>query len=212
MFTKKQNWILSVIVCFFVGTVLQNLLAVKTFEINGVSTVAGGIVLTWLVFACSDIITEIMGEKFAFRCCVIGTGVNLIWSLLCQIVIHIHGNNPYIADCVATVFGSTWRITLASTIAYIGGSWINNHIMGTLHRRDGDEKYYKRAILSTVAGQVFDDYVFVFLAFAPLGISAIENPWSAIAIMPLISAVTETIIESIFTPISKKVVEKIKSL
>ena len=77
--------------------------------------------------------------------------------------------------------------------------------MAKLKERDGEKKYYLRAISSTAFGQLVDDYAFVFLAFAPFGISAIENPWMAIFTIPLISATMETIIESCVTPISKKV-------
>lgn len=80
-----------------------------------------------------------------------------------------------------------------------------------LHKKDGEKGYYKRAILSSWFGQLFDDYVFVFLAFAPFGISAIENPWSAILTVPLVSAIVETVIEAIVTPWSKKICEIIKS-
>ena len=82
--------------------------------------------------------------------------------------------------------------------------------MDKMHKRDGEKKYYRRAIISTAFGQLFDDYVFVFLAFAPFGISAIENPWSAIITVPLISAIVETVIEAAVTPISKRICDTIK--
>ena len=83
--------------------------------------------------------------------------------------------------------------------------------MDKLKQHDGEKRYYLRAISSTAFGQLFDDYVFVFLAFAPFGISAIENPWGAILTVPLVSAVVETVIEAIFTPVSKKICDVIKA-
>jgi uncharacterized PurR-regulated membrane protein YhhQ (DUF165 family) len=103
------------------------------------------------------------------------------------------------------------RITLSSAIAYIGGSYLNNHIMDKLHKRHGERKYYFRAILSTAVGQLFDDYVFWFLAFAPFGWSALEKSWEMIAFLPILSAVAETIIEAVITPVSERVAYGIKA-
>ena len=210
-FSRKQEIIVWTMVFYFLGSIMMNILAMKTMKIGNVSVFACGIFLTPFVFACNDILTECAGEKFAFKCVLVGAGVNLFWSLLCGLAIATKGNNEYIADCFKTILGSTWRITSASIIAYIGGGWVNNRIMASMKNRDGDKRYYTRAILSTAAGQLIDDYVFVFLAFAPLGISAIENPWNAIITIPILSAIAETLIEAIFTPISKRVCTEYKA-
>jgi uncharacterized integral membrane protein (TIGR00697 family) len=208
---KSYKYILIVLFCFLIGSVMQNILVVKTFEFFGIPILGAGIVLTWFVFACSDILTECMGEKFAFRACLGGVAINLIWSAITWLCIHIKGDNAYVAECYALVLGSSLRITISSAIAYIGGSYLNNHIMDRLHKRDGEKKYYFRAILSTAVGQLFDDYVFWFLAFAPFGWSALEKSWQMIAFLPILSAAAETVIEAVITPVSKRVAEKIKA-
>lgn len=209
-FTKSQLIITGVIAFYFLGSVMMNILTMKTLQLGSVSVFTCGIIMTPLVFACNDILTECMGKKFAYRIILVGAAINLAWSLLCALAIKLPGNNPYIAECFQTILGSTWRITTASIIAYIGGGYINNYIMAKMKERDGEKGYYARAIISTAFGQVFDDYVFVFLAFAPFGISAIENPWMAILTVPIISAIVETIIEAIFTPLSKYICDKVK--
>ena len=209
-FTKKQLIITGVIAFYFLGSVMMNILAMKTIQMGKISIFACGIMLTPIVFACNDVLTECMGKKFAYKTVLIGAGINLCWTLLCAIAIALPGNNPYIAECFKTILGSTWRITAASIIAYIGGGYLNNWIMDNMRKHDGEKRYYLRAILSTGAGQLIDDYVFVFLAFAPFGISTIENPWMAILTVPLVSAIVETGIEAVFTPVSKKICDVIK--
>lgn len=210
-FSKAQLIITGVIAFYFLGSIMMNILTMKTLQIGRVSVFTCGIMMTPLVFACNDILTECMGKKFAYKIILVGAGVNLAWSLLCAAAIALPANNEYIAECFKTILGSTWRITSASIIAYIGGGYINNWIMVKLREKDGEKGYYKRAIWSTWFGQLFDDYVFVFLAFAPFGISAIENPWTAILTVPLISAIVETGIEIIVTPISKKICDTVKA-
>lgn len=204
-FSKPQLLITGVISFYLLGSIMMNILTMKTLQIGSVSVFTCGILLTPLVFACNDILTECMGKKFAFKIILVGAGVNLLWSLLCAFCIILPGNNEFISESFSVILGSTWRITTASIIAYIGGGYLNNLVMQKLHDRDGRKGYYKRAILSTAVGQLFDDYVFVFLAFAPFGISAIENDWTAILTIPLISAIVETLIEACFTPASKKI-------
>ena len=210
-YNKKQLIILGVIAFYFIGSIMMNVLTMKTLQLGSVSVFTCGIMMTPLVFACNDILTECMGKKFAFRVILVGAGINLAWSLLCAAAIALPGNNEYIADCFKTILGSTWRITASSIIAYIGSGFINNWIMDRLKLRDGKRRYYLRAISSTAFGQLFDDYVFMFLAFAPVGISAIENPWAAILTVPLVSAIVETIIEAVVTPISKRICDIINS-
>lgn len=209
-FNKAQLIITGVIAFYLLGSVMMNILTMKSVQIGSVSIFTCGIVMTPLVFACNDILTECTGKKFAYRIILVGALVNLLWTLLCAFTIMLPSNNPYIAECYQTILGSTWRITASSIIAYIGGGYINNAIMAKLKTMHGEKHYYFRAILSTMFGQVFDDYVFVFLAFAPFGISAIENPWSAIATIPIISALVETGIEAVVTPVSKLICDKVK--
>lgn len=209
-FTKGQKAFVAVIVCFFLGTITQNILAIKTLQVNGVSTVACGVLLTWLAFAASDVVTELCGRKFANKMLLFGAASNLVFCAVCALAVWLPGNNEYVADCYATVLGSTWRISIASAVAYIGGGAVNNYIMDKMHRQYGDRKYSFRAIFSTVIGQLIDDYVFIFLAFAPFGISAIENDWKAVAIMPLFSLAAETVTGTLSAPLSKKVVKYIK--
>lgn len=204
-FNKKQLIMIGVIAFYFLGSLMMNILTMKTLQLGSISIFTYGIVITPLVFACNDILTECMGKKFAFRTILCGAAINLIWTLLCAIGIALPGNNPYISECFSVILGSTWRITAASIIAYIGGGYVNNIIMDRLHRKDGERRYYKRAIISTAAGQLIDDYVFVFLAFAPLGISQIENPWKAIITVPIVSAIVETAMEALVTPLSKRI-------
>lgn len=210
-FTKAQLIIAGVLAFYFLGSIMMNILTMKTMQLGKISVFTCGIMMTPLVFACNDILTECMGKKFAYRTILVGAGINLAWAGLCAISIALPGNNPYIADCFKTILGSTWRITSASIIAYIGGGYLNNWVMDKMKQKDGEKRYYERAIISTALGQLFDDYVFVFLAFAPFGISAIENPWNAILTIPLISAIVETGLETIATPISKKICDIVKA-
>ena len=108
----------GVIAAYFVGTITQNILAIKTFEFHGVSTVAGGVLLTWLAFASGDIITEILGRKAAIRCILIGAATNLLFCGICAIAVALPGNNPYVAECYPTQDNTTSNTLYERTRKY----------------------------------------------------------------------------------------------
>ena len=98
-FSKAQFIMVGVIAFYFLGSIMMNILTMKTLQIGNVSIFTCGIILTPLVFACNDILTECMGKKFAVKMVWAGAGVNLLWSGLCALTIALPGNNPYIAEC-----------------------------------------------------------------------------------------------------------------
>lgn len=209
---KSQKIMVGIVSTFLLVSVIQNILTVKTFNIGGISLYSGAFLIGWIAFACSDIITEMMGEKFGRKCAIGGMIANLAWAGICQLVIAIQGVNAEASSAFAILFSSAWRITLASAIAYFLGSFTNNIVMDKLHKKDGNDKYYKRAILSTLLGQAIDDYVFYILAFAPVGLAVYEMEWTTLLWLPAVYIVTETAIEAIFTPISKKTCDYIKKI
>lgn len=212
MFNKKQKIIVATLCVYFLTGVMMNILTMKTIQIATISIFTCGIILTPINFACNDILSECLGEKKAFRVILIGAGINIVWSILTAICCALPSNNQFISDAFSVILGSTFRITCASIIAFIGGGWINNRVMARMRNKDGDRLFYKRAIISTAFGQLVDDYVFVLLAFAPIGLSAIENPWDAVITVPLISAIVETCLECLITPVSKKVCTSFKGI
>ena len=202
----------GVITAYLIGCILQNILAVKTFAIGTLSVTTGGSLISWAVFACMDLITETKGKRFAVKVITIGTAANLLWNLLCQIAIHIPGNNQFIDDCYATVLGTGWRIAIASAVAFWLGNYVNTHVMAKMHERDGEKRFCTRAILSTVCGQIVDNALFYCLAFFPIGIPGTVE-MSTIQILQVVLATTaiETIIESCTTPFTKRVIRRFAS-
>ena len=83
----------GVIAFYFLGSIMMNVLTMKTLQLGSVSIFTCGIMMTPLVFACNDILTECMGKKFAFKVIMAGAGINLAWSLLCAFAIALPGNN-----------------------------------------------------------------------------------------------------------------------
>lgn len=213
---KLSNWIVILTAGYIAGAIAQNILAVKTFGTTMIAITTGGTLISWLVFACMDVITEIWGRKRAILTFTGGAILNLLFNLICWIAIQIPGTSDFIQSSYETVLGTGWRIVLGSITAFLLGNFINTQIMYLMKVHSKDQNNSKgfmfRAILSTLLGQLIDNGLFYLIAFSPLGIAGtIENPWHMILQLVIFTTCIETIVEAIVSPLTAKFVKHLKS-
>ena len=221
MFSKLKNikltdWLVAITAFYIAGSVLQNILAVKTFGTELVAITTGGTIISWLVFACMDVITEIWGKKRAIKTFVASAIFNLIFNGICWIAIALPGTSDFVQGSYSVVLGTGWRIAIASITAFLLGNYINTQIMHVMRVHSKDENNSKgfmfRAVLSTLFGQLVDNGLFYLMAFAPIGIAGtIENPWSLIGQLVLFTTLIETIVEAIVSPCTAKFVKYLRT-
>lgn len=147
--------------------VAVNFLALKVTRI-GPLTFGGAVVFFPITYILGDVLTEVYGFRRARRVIWLSFGAQLFaavmsWAVLAmppapdRLAIHEH----YLA-----VFSATPRIFAASLLAFLVGDFVNSVVMARRKVIDGGRAYWKRAILSTVAGQAADSLLFYPLAFA----------------------------------------------
>lgn len=213
---KLSNWIVIITACYIAGAIMQNILAVKTFGTSVIAITTGGTLISWLVFACMDVITEIWGKKRAIRTFIGGAILNLLFNLVCWIAITIPGTSDFIQNSYSMVLGTGWRIVIGSITAFLLGNYINTQIMHLMkvHSKDQNDskRFMFRAIISTLFGQLIDNGLFYLIAFAPLGIpGTVENSWSMILQLAVFTTCIETIVEAIVSPLTAKFVKHLKN-
>ena len=213
---KLSNWIVILTAGYIAGAIAQNILAVKTFGTTMIAITTGGTLISWLVFACMDVITEIWGRKRAILTFTGGAILNLLFNLICWIAIQIPGTSDFIQSSYETVLGTGWRIVLGSITAFLLGNFINTQIMYLMKVHSKDQNNSKgfmlRAILSTLLGQLVDNGLFYLIAFSPLGIAGtVENPWHMILQLVIFTTCIETIVEATVSPLTAKFVKHLKS-
>lgn len=199
----KKNKILQIMFGLYTGAIiLQNILATKQIDI-AMFTVTTGILVSPIVFIIQDIISEIFGYKNAKKMILLGFIMNFIGVLLFTLAIYLPSsqfwNNQ---DAFSSILGTTFRISIASFIAYITGSLINSKIMVTLKNKFS-KSLFVRAISSTIVGQFLDNAMFAFIAFYNV------LPISAIFSMILGGTIFETLYEVIFYPVTKFSIRKL---
>lgn len=218
--TKKlsfRTWILILGAFYFSGSLIQNLLAVKMLGTTTFTVCDSGTLISWLVFACMDIVTETMGKKSAIKYFTIASGLNLFFSIIYMIVMVLPGTDAVMSESFANVFGTNWRIVISSITAFWVGNYINAGIMYTMRVKAKNENskagFIARAIISTLFGQLVDNFLFETMAFGPFGIpGTYEMPWIAIIQMVAFGTFMETVSEAVFSPITATVVKRLKTL
>lgn len=205
----------TVVTLFVVSVICMNLLANKTLLQLEYIALDGGILISWLSFMCMDIITKHFGPKASNKISILASAINLMTCLI-FFVASIIPSNAADYSAFNSIFGGTWFILLASTVAFLSSAMLNNMlnfaILKTFKKNpDGKLAYAMSAYVSTFIGQFFDNFLFsviVFAGFAPIFWDGFH--WTVIqcATCALTGAVAELIMEIVFSPIGYRITKK----
>lgn len=213
---KLSTYFIILVSFYMVGSVMQNILATKTFGTPEISITTGGTIISWLVFLCMDVITEIWGKKRAIRCFWISGILNLLFSGIAWICIAIPGNNDFINGSYEVILGTGWRIVIASITAFLLGNYANTMIMYWMRVNSKNPNktfgFMIRAVLSTLIGQLIDNALFYLIAFSPIGIPAtIEQSWITILQLVGFTTAIETVVEAAVSPLTSLFIKKLRA-
>lgn len=218
-----NSWMLLVTCFYAAGSVIINLMAVKTlgiYDIIDYTTHFGdailpittaGTMISWLVFACMDIVSEVQGKKKAIQTFWTVGLINLFLTIVAAVICFIPGN-PWTSDTYAGIFAGNWGIALASMLAFILGNYANTLIICLMRTRAKDKKsgvgFAIRVGVSTLVGQFIDNALFYILALAPVfGLGGFTNPavrfdtWAHLFTVVGFTTLFELGVELLFTPL-----------
>lgn len=204
---KKSDWLLALTGAYCVISVMMNLLCMKpmSFGTNFI-WMDGGLLISWIVFLISNVITEVYGKREAIVVAGIATIIAFMMSIIAALEVFLPTLPQYNAQAehFANIFSNGPRTITSSAIAFFLGNLINVEIIDRLRNKaktlnnDNTKRFNFRAVLSTIVGQFADNAMFQIFAFAPIGISIFEMQWKDIGSAIAMSTIVETIIESFF--------------
>ena len=202
----------TVVTLFVVSVITMNLLANKTLYQSEILALDGGILISWLSFMCMDIITKHFGSKASNTVSLLAAGINLLTCVIFFIASAIPSNAGDFS-AFDGIFGGTWFILMASTVAFLSSAIINNtlnSLIGRFFRSNPDGKlaFAMRTYISTFIGQFLDNFIFsviVFVFCAPVFWNGFHWTYLQCATCALTGAVAELIMEIAFSPIGYKI-------
>ena len=197
---------------------------------EGIFIYGAGILFFPLGYVIGDVLTEIYGFARARRVIWTGFAAMIFLAFMSYVVVSLpafdgwacaasgfDGNGPLTsttdpdgptgAICQQTyesVFGSTWRIVVASIIAFWAGEFVNSYVMAKMKVLTKGRALWTRTIGSTVVGQGVDSLIFYPIAF--YGIWTTE----AVVTVMVTNWLLKVVWEAALTPVTYAVVGWLK--
>ncbi len=157
----------DLIMAAFVAVLLcSNLIGVtKAVTIAGFTFGAGNLFFP-LSYLFGDVLTEVYGYARSRKVVWAGFGALAYASLMSTIVVRLPPSPDWHEqEHLEAMFGSTWRIALASLIGYACGEFANSVTLAKLKVKTQGKYLWLRTIGSTIVGEAVDTLVFYPLAF-----------------------------------------------
>lgn len=156
-----------------------------------------------------DIMTEVYGYARARKVIWAGFASMLFATLMAYVVINLPQNpaepyNKIIQPAIETVFGNTWRIVLASIVAFWVGDFVNSFVLAKLKVLTKGKYLWTRTISSTFCGQGVDSLLFYPIAF--------YGKWQTETLIQIaiFNWLFKVAVEVLFTPVTYAVVGWLK--
>jgi len=171
----------------------------------GPITFGAGVLFFPISYIFGDVLTEVYGYARARKVVWAGFAAEAFASIMAWVVVSFPPAPSWPHQAAyETVFGATWRIVLASLLAFWAGEFCNSYVLAKMKVWSVGRRLYQRTIGSTIAGEAVDSLIFYPVAF--MGI------WSREQLLTVM--MTNYCIkvgwEALATPITYKVVAWLK--
>jgi queuosine precursor transporter len=156
-----------------------------------------------------DVLTEVYGYARARRAIWCGFAALLFAMIMSGLIVHMPADpgepwNTRLQPALEFVFGNTWRIVLASMLAFWFGDFVNSYVLARMKVVTQGRYLWMRTIGSTLVGQGVDSLVFYPIAFGGI--------WTADTLIKIIifNWTIKITIEAVCTPLTYAVVNGLK--
>ena len=176
-----------VMAAFVAILLLSNLIGAAKLSTVAGFTFGAGILFFPVSYVIGDVLTEVYGYANARRCVWMGFFAMLFMAFMSFVVVGMpaspdwgcasswdtmfaglvkeHGAGAICQSTYVSVFGSTWRIVLASVMAFWAGEFVNSFVLAKMKILTKGKHLWSRTIGSTVFGQAIDSAIFYPVAF-----------------------------------------------
>ncbi|MCR4681482.1 MAG: queuosine precursor transporter [Bacteroidales bacterium] len=140
------------------------LIASNIFETKQIAAgplhLTGGMLTFPLCYIIVKLVCEVWGYRKAIMLVWLGFVMNFLFLAAAAIVDFLPGAEYWTNDAgFHAIFGLSARITLASFIAFLSGSFLNAFIMSRLKKKYAGKKLPVRYIIAAVAGELLDSII-----------------------------------------------------
>ena len=155
-----------VIAAFVAILLLSNLIGAAKLSTVAGFTFGAGIMFFPISYVLGDVLTEVYGYANARRTVWTGFAALAFMAFMSWVVVSLPPADSWDGQAAyEAVFGQTWRIALASLIAYWAGEFVNSFVLAKMKIWTAGKHLWSRTIGSTFFGQAVDSALFYPIAF-----------------------------------------------
>ena len=206
---RYYDWVM---VAFVTVLVCSNLIGpAKIAQIDapllGTLNFGAGVLFFPISYVFGDILTEVYGYARSRRVIWTGFAALAFASAMAAVVVALppapfwHNQQAY-----EVAFGSAWRVSIASLIAFCCGEFVNSFVLAKMKLWMAGRRLWMRTIGSTLFGEGVDSLLFYPLAFWGTGIIPDEQ----LPAVMLAQFVAKVGVEVAFTPLTYRIVAWLK--
>jgi uncharacterized integral membrane protein (TIGR00697 family) len=202
-----------VLVAFVVVLLLSNVIGAEKRSVLTLPFIGrpwpfgAGILFFPISYVIDDVLTEVYGYARARRAIWAGFAALAFMSLMEWTVVHLPVAEGWTGQpAYERVFGSGWRIILASMAAFVVGDFLNSVVLAKMKIWTRGRHLWTRTIGSTIIGEGADSLIFYPLAFYGLA----DWPVADLAAVMLSQFVLKVSWEAVLTPVTYAVVGFLK--
>jgi uncharacterized integral membrane protein (TIGR00697 family) len=201
-----------VMVAFVVILLLSNVIGAEkrsfvNLPVIGPWPFGAGILFFPISYVIDDVLTEVYGYARARRAIWAGFAALLFMAVMEWTVVHLPVAEGWTGQAAyERVFGSGWRIILASMTAFFVGEFLNSFVMAKMKIWSEGRNLWARFWGSTVIGEGADSLIFYPLAFYGMA----DWPVSALGKVMLSQFILKVSWEVLLTPLTYAVVGWLK--
>lgn len=193
-------------IIFVVCLITANLLETKLIKLGPLDVTAGLLVFP-ISYIINDCIAEVWGFKKTRLVIWCGFAMNFFVVLIGLLAVQLPAATYWDgAEHFNFIFNFAPRITIASLLAFLTGSFLNAFVMSKMKLLHGEKHFSLRAILSTILGETADSIIFFPIAFW-----GIIEPLQLLNLM-LIQIGLKTLYEILILPVTTRVVKRMKAI
>ena len=185
---------------FSVCLITANVLETKQMSFGPIS-ITGGIIVFPISYIINDCVCEVWGYRKTRMLIWLGFLMNFLFVVFAAVCDAIPGAPYWDNDAgFHAIFGLAPRITAASFLAFVVGSFANAYVMSRMKVSSQGRNFSLRAIMSTILGETADS-----LIFFPLALGGVV-PNSELPVLILSQIVLKTLYEILILPVTIQVV------
>jgi uncharacterized integral membrane protein (TIGR00697 family) len=206
---KYYEFVMAAFVTVLICSNLIGPAKIAQMELPLLGTVVfgAGVLFFPISYVFGDILTEVYGYARSRRVIWAGFAALGFAAFMAWVVVQLPPAASWKNQAAYEVaFGSTWRIALASMIAYFCGEFVNSFVLAKMKIATQGRHLWSRTIGSTVFGEGVDSLLFYPLAFYGSGII----PDEILPAVMLTQFIAKVSVEVVFTPLTYAIVGWLK--